>query len=57
MYINMRQMKTETERWGGSEGHYILGGGGPSNFPALKVPRQCPLILLAEVCFREDKVL
>jgi hypothetical protein len=42
----------ETETWGGSEGE-----GGQSNFPALKVPRQCPLILLVEVRFREGSVL
>jgi hypothetical protein len=42
MYINMRQMQRETEIWGVSEGQYILGRGGPSNFLALKVPRQCP---------------
>jgi hypothetical protein len=26
-------------------------------FPALKVPRQCPLFLLVEICLREGKAL
>jgi hypothetical protein len=32
------------------------GGGGEHFFPpVLKVPRQCPLVLLVEVCLRESK--
>jgi hypothetical protein len=31
--------------------------GGQKHFPALKVPRQCPLALLVEVCLRESKAL
>jgi hypothetical protein len=35
---------------GGSERHYILGGVREKEtiFPVLKVPRQCPLVLLIE---------
>jgi hypothetical protein len=30
---------------------------GQKIFLALKVPRQCPFVLLVEVCLREDKAL
>jgi hypothetical protein len=38
------------------EKHYIYG---VQIFfsPALKVPRQCPLVLLIDVCLREDEAL
>jgi hypothetical protein len=37
-------------KWGSSERHYILGGVRKKEtiFPVLKVPRQCPLVLLVE---------
>jgi hypothetical protein len=38
-------------------GHYILRGGGPENFSALKVPSQCPTILLVKIRFTGGKVL
>jgi hypothetical protein len=36
----------EREKVGGSERHYILGWGQEIISPILKVPRQCPLVLL-----------
>jgi hypothetical protein len=37
-------------KWGGSERHCIGGGGEQETVsPVLKVPRQCPLLLLVEV--------
>jgi hypothetical protein len=36
---------------------HLLAGGGDKIFPALKFPRQCPVVLLVEECFREGKVL
>jgi hypothetical protein len=45
----MRERR-ERECGGGSERHYIWGGGGQETLsPVLKVPRQCPLVLLVEV--------
>jgi hypothetical protein len=44
--------------WGGSESHYIKGAGGKKIFsPVLKVPRQCSLVLPAEVRFKEGEGL
>jgi hypothetical protein len=36
-----------------------VGGGGARNYfsPVLKVPRQCSLVLLVEVCLREGGAL
>jgi hypothetical protein len=42
-------------RGGGNERHYILGG--QKSFPALKVLRQCPLVLLVEVSLTLGKDL
>jgi hypothetical protein len=38
------------KKWGSSERHYILGGVRKKEtiYPGLKVPRQCPLVLLVE---------
>jgi hypothetical protein len=47
------EREREKKTWGVSERHYILGWEGDKFFPALKVPRQCPLVLLVEVRFRE----
>jgi hypothetical protein len=30
--------------------------GGAEIFPVLKIPRQCPLVLLAEIRFREGEL-
>jgi hypothetical protein len=38
---------------GNSDRHYIRGGGGKS---VMEVPRQCPLVLLVKVGWREEKV-
>jgi hypothetical protein len=52
---HFNHLKAEIERergerkWGGSERHYIWGAGQETIYPILKVPRQCPLILLVEV--------
>jgi hypothetical protein len=46
-----RERERERERrkkWGSSERHDILGSKKESIFPVLKVPRQCPLVLLVE---------
>jgi hypothetical protein len=37
------------EKWGGSERHYIWGWEQETPISGLKVPRQCPLVLLVEV--------
>jgi hypothetical protein len=50
--IRVREEKVE----GGSERDYFKGRG-HRNCPGLKVPRQCPLILLVEVRLREGKAL
>jgi hypothetical protein len=39
-----------------SDIHCTLKGGGETIFPAMKVPRQCPLVLLVEVHLRDDKI-
>jgi hypothetical protein len=54
--LTVRILKRERERRGGSQRHYIWGGG-RITFPALKVPRQCPPVLLVEVRLRESKAL
>jgi hypothetical protein len=48
--------ETEKEGKWGIERHYILGGR-QKNVTALKVPLQCPLLLLAQVRLREGKAL
>jgi hypothetical protein len=40
----------------GSVRHYILGGQETLFSPVLKVPRQCPLVLLLEVCLMRAKL-
>jgi hypothetical protein len=42
------ERKGEKRKWGGSKRHYIGGGGQETISPILKVPRQCPLVLLVE---------
>jgi hypothetical protein len=45
---------------GGSERHYIKGGGEQETLflsLVLKVPKQCPLVLLVEVLLREGEYL
>jgi hypothetical protein len=34
-----------------------VGGKEQKKFPVFKVPRQCPFVLLIEVCSRESKTL
>jgi hypothetical protein len=51
--IRNTQIQRERERrkkWGSTERHYILRGVRKKEtiFPVLKVPRQCPLVLLVE---------
>jgi hypothetical protein len=46
----LREREREEEEGGGSERHYISGGDGNIIF-CLKVPRQCPLVLLIRVRF------
>jgi hypothetical protein len=41
-----RERESEREKVGGSERHYIWGGGQETISPVLKVPKQCPLVLL-----------
>jgi hypothetical protein len=48
--------KREVKVGGGSERQYIFGGG-QKTFPDLKVPRQCPLVLLVNVRLWEAKTL
>jgi hypothetical protein len=45
-HSNRLSLERERER-GGSQRHYIWGGS-RITFPALKVPRQCPFVLLVE---------
>jgi hypothetical protein len=46
-YFEIRRSgKREREKVGGSERHYIGEGGQETVSPVLKVPRQCPLVLL-----------
>jgi hypothetical protein len=55
--LEARSEKRQKKKWGGggaSERHYILKG--EEIFPALKVPRQCPLVLV-EVRLGEGKAL
>jgi hypothetical protein len=46
-----RERDREVRKWGGSERHYIWGEGQETTriTPVLKVPRQCPFVLLVEV--------
>jgi hypothetical protein len=48
-------------KWGEAVRDTIFKGGKARNFffqsPVLKVPRQCPLVLLVEVCLRKGKGL
>jgi hypothetical protein len=45
-FWELRERKRE-EKLGGGEKHYSVGGGSPEqNVAVLKVPRQCPLVLL-----------
>jgi hypothetical protein len=48
--LRERERDREREGGGGSERHYISGGDGNIIF-CLKVPRQCPLVLLVGVRF------
>jgi hypothetical protein len=51
-----RRRKKEKRKWGMVSNKHILMGR-EKRFPALKVPRQCPLGLLVEVRLREGKAL
>jgi hypothetical protein len=53
--VKTQKVEREREGGGGSERHYISGGDG--NIFCLKVPRQCPLVLLigVSVCDSELK--
>jgi hypothetical protein len=56
-YERERERERKRERrkkWGSSETHYIWCGGirkKESIFTVLKVPRQCPLVLLVEAVY------
>jgi hypothetical protein len=50
--LTEREREREENVVRGSERYYILRGGAEI-FPTLKVPRQCPLVLLVEVRLRE----
>jgi hypothetical protein len=54
----MNPMRVREEKLGGRGGErrYIKGGG-HKNCLDLKVPRQCPLVLLIEVRLRKGKAL
>jgi hypothetical protein len=46
----MRDRERKEEKWGGSETHYMEGGGGQEVLsPVLKVPRHYPLVHLVEI--------
>jgi hypothetical protein len=42
-----REREKKKKVGGGSERHYIGGGGEETISPVLKVPRQCPLVLIS----------
>jgi hypothetical protein len=48
--LRIERERERRKKWGTSERHYILGGIRKKEtiFPVLKVPRQCPLVLLVE---------
>jgi hypothetical protein len=49
-----REIERE-EKVGGGVRHYIEKGRTRANFTAMKVPRQCPLVLLVKVGWRGGK--
>jgi hypothetical protein len=58
--VNLNTRERERQKrysgFGGVMRHYVLGRI-QKNIPALKVPRQCPLVLPVEVWLRQGKAL